>query len=114
VTEEDAAVRPLDRAHPLLAAPNRITDADFAGWVQERSLYMPSTFDAAYTPLFEMADKGMTPNRGGVLVAPLGGGTYVLATLSFFRQLPAGNPGAARLFVNLLSATAEGRGGVAP
>jgi len=75
---------------------------------------MPSTFDAGYTPLVETADTGMTPNRGGILVAPLGSGTYVLTTLAFFRQLPAGNPGAARLFINLLSASGEGRGGVAP
>ena len=114
VTEENAAVRLLDVGHPLLAAPNRIVASDFAGWVQERSLYMPSSFDAAYTPVLEMADAAMTPNRAGILVAPLGSGTYVLTTLSFFRQLPAGNPGAARLFVNLLAASAEGKAGIAP
>ena len=104
VTEEDAPIRVLDAKSPLLTTPNRITDADFAGWVQERALYMPRTFDAAWTPLLETADPGMPPNRGALLVAPVGRGTYVLTTLSFFRQLPAGNPGAARLFVNLLSA----------
>jgi LmbE family N-acetylglucosaminyl deacetylase len=104
VTEENAPVRVLDPTHPLLAAPNRITERDFAGWVQERALYMPRTFDAAYAPLLEMSDPGEPPNRGAVLVAPYGKGTYVYTTLSFFRQLPAGNPGAARLFVNLLGA----------
>jgi LmbE family N-acetylglucosaminyl deacetylase len=114
VTEEDAPVKLLDPSHALLSSPNRITAQDFAGWVQERSTYMPSTFDAGYTPLVEMADTGMQPNRGGILVAPLGSGTYVLATLAFFRQLPAGNPGAARLFVNLLSATSDAKAAVAP
>ena len=104
VTEENAPVRLLDPAHPLLAAPNRITERDFAGWVQERSLYMPRTFDAHYTPLLELNDPGEPASRGAVLVAPYGKGTYVYTTLSFFRQLPAGNPGAARLFVNLLGA----------
>lgn len=103
VTEEDAAVTLLSPAHPLLAGPNRIAASDFAGWVQERALYMPSSFDAAYVPLLAMADEGMAPNRGALLVAPLGKGQYVLTTLAFFRQLPAGNPGAARLFVNLLA-----------
>ena len=114
VTEEDAAVKVLDAKHPLLNAPNRINAQDFAGWVQERSLYMPSTFDPAYAPLLELGDVGMTPNKSAILVAPLGSGTYVLTTLAFFRQLPAGNPGAARLFVNLLAATSEGRSTVAP
>jgi hypothetical protein len=114
VTEENAPVRLLDPTHPLLTTPNRITAADFAGWVQERALYMPSTFDAAWTPLLETADRAMTPSRSAILVAPLDRGMYVLATLAFFRQLPAGNPGAARLFVNLLSANADGRSSIAP
>jgi hypothetical protein len=114
VTEEDATVRLLDASNPLLTSPNRITMQDFAGWVQERATYMPTTFDPAYTPLLEMADVGMTPNRSGILIAPLERGTYVLTTLAFFRQLPAGNPGAARLFVNLLAASVEGRTTIAP
>ncbi len=105
VTEEDAAVEVLDASSPLLNAPNRIGAADFDGWVQERSLYMPRTFDPRYHTLLSMHDTGEAPNDAAILVAAVGKGTYIYTTLSFFRQLPAGNPGAARLFVNLLAAT---------
>lgn len=104
VTYEDAPVRVIDPGSPLLAAPNRITDADFANWVQERTSYMPHTFDPHYRTMFSLNDPGEPPNDAAVLVAPVGKGTYVYTTFSFFRQLPAGNPGAARLFINLLSA----------
>jgi hypothetical protein len=104
VTDEHAAVRVLDPGSPLLATPNKIVDADFDNWVQERSLYMPQTFDPEYRRVFSMNDKGEPPNDAAVLVAPVGRGTYVFTTFAFFRQLPAGNPGAARLFINLLSA----------
>jgi hypothetical protein len=111
VTEEDAAVRILRPDAPVLTAPNRVGAADFAGWVQERSLYMPTDIDPRYARLLAMADEGMEPNEGALLVAPLGEGTYVYTTLSLFRQLPAGVPGAARLTVNLLSV---GTGRVVP
>jgi hypothetical protein len=104
VTDEHAAVRVIDPASPLLSAPNKIGENDFADWVQERALYMPHTFDKQYHALFSMNDPNEPPNDAAVLVAPIGKGTYVYTTLSFFRQLPAGNPGAARLFINLLSA----------
>jgi hypothetical protein len=104
VTEEDAPVRVLDPTSPILTYPNRITDRDFAGWVQERALYMPRTFDPRYSAPLSMNDPGEPPNQGAILVAPVGRGTYVYTTLSFFRQLPAAHPGAARLFVNLLAA----------
>jgi hypothetical protein len=104
VTEEDAPVRVLDPAAPLLNAPNKIGAKDFDGWVQERSLYMPRSHDARYTGLLSMNDTGEPPNDGAILVAPLGKGTYVYTTLSLFRQLPAGIPGGARIFLNLLSA----------
>jgi LmbE family N-acetylglucosaminyl deacetylase len=104
VTEEDAPVRVLDPASPILVYPNRITDRDFAGWVQERALYMPRSFDSRYHAPLSMNDPGEPPNQGAILVAPVGRGTYVYTTLAFFRQLPAGHPGAARLFVNLLAA----------
>lgn len=104
VTVEGAPVRIVDPSSPILTRPNPITAADFAGWVQDRSLYMPTTFDAAWEAPLEMSDPGEPPNRGAVLVAPLGGGTVVYTTLAFFRQLPSGVPGAARLFVNLLAA----------
>jgi hypothetical protein len=104
VADERAGVTFLDPAHRVVTAPNRITPADFTDWGQERGLYMPRTFDERYKALFEMHDPGEPPNYGAVLVAPLGKGTFVYTSLSFFRQLPGGNPGAARLFVNLLSA----------
>jgi hypothetical protein len=104
VTDERAAVRVIDPASPLLSAPNKIGENDFANWVQERALYMPHTFDNQYHALFSMNDPNEPPNDGAVLVAPIGKGTYIYTTLSFFRQLPAGNPGAARLFINLLAA----------
>jgi hypothetical protein len=95
----------------VLLGPNRIGAADFDGWVQERSLYMPRTFDERYRAPLEMHDPGEPERRGALLVAPLGAGTYVYTSLSLFRQLPAGVPGAARLFVNLLAA---GQTGVVP
>ena len=104
VTHEDAPVRLVDPNAHVLRTPNQITAADFAGWVQERALYMPRTFDEHYRAVLEMNDPGEQANRGAILVGQLGRGTYVYTTLSFFRQLPAGVPGAARLFVNLLSA----------
>jgi LmbE family N-acetylglucosaminyl deacetylase len=104
VTDEHAVVRVLDPGSPLLSTPNKIRDADFANWVQERSLYMPHTFDPEYRAPFSMNDKNEPPNDAAVLIAPVGKGAYVYTTLSFFRQLPAGNTGAARLFINLLSA----------
>jgi hypothetical protein len=104
VTEEDAPVRVTDPTSTILTTPNRIGSADWEGWVQERSLYMPRTHDERYRTMLSMNDTGEPPNDGAVLVAPLGRGAYVYTTLSLFRQLPAGVPGGARLFVNLLSA----------
>ena len=104
VTEEDAAVTIEHPDARELSFPNRIGAGDFDGWVQERSLYMPRAFDAHYRTLLSMHDANEPANKGAVLIAPLGDGLYVYTTLSFFRQLPAGNPGGARLFVNLLSA----------
>ena len=106
VTMENAPVTILDSTASVMRSPNRITARDFEGWIQDRSLYMPRTFDPAYTPLLAMSDPGEAPNRGALLIAPLGEGTYVYTTLAFFRQLPNGVPGAARLFLNLLAAKA--------
>jgi hypothetical protein len=110
VTEEDAPVRVIDASSRVLKAPNAITAADFSGWVQERSLYMPRTFDAHYQSIVELNDPGEQANKGGIIVTPYGRGLYVYTTLAFFRQLPAGVGGAARLFVNLLSMTSSGSG----
>jgi len=103
VTEENAPVTVLDPSSRAFAAPNRITQPDYDGWVQERSLYMPRTFDPSYHPLLSMNDPGEPPNKGAILLAPYGKGLYVYTTLAFFRQLPAGVSGGTRLFVNLLS-----------
>ncbi len=104
VTDEHAAVRVLDPRSPLLSAPNAITPADFDGWIQERALYMPRTFDKQYHAILSLNDAGDPPNDAAVLVAHVGKGTYIYTTLSFFRQLPNASPGAARLFINLLAA----------
>jgi hypothetical protein len=114
VTEEDAPVTVLDPSSRVLAFPNRITADDFKGWVQERSLYMPTTADPHYRKLLEMHDPGEPPNENAVLVAPLGKGAYVYTTLSLFRQLPAGVPGGARIFLNLLAATGESTASALP
>jgi LmbE family N-acetylglucosaminyl deacetylase len=104
VTDESAPVTPLDPTHPVFHYPNDIGPADWRGWVQERGLYFARTWDTTYVPLLETHDPGpASPElKGGLLVAPLGRGTYVYTGLSFFRQLPAGVPGAYRLFMNLL------------
>ncbi len=107
VTEENVPVTILDAGSPALGYPNRITSSDFDGWVQERGLYMPRTFDARYRPLLAMNDPGEAANRGAVLITPYGRGMYIYTTLAFFRQLPAGVTGATRLFVNLLSMKGE-------
>jgi hypothetical protein len=102
VTDEKAAVTFTDAASPLLISPNKISQADFAGWVQERSTYMPATFDSHYRTMLAMNDPGEQPNRAAILATPYGRGTYIYVTLTLFRQLPAGVPGGARIFANLL------------
>lgn len=104
VTEENAAVTFLNPNHKLLNFPNKITADDFKGWVQERGAYFPDQWDAAYEPLFEMHDTGEEPLQGSTLYAKYGKGNFIYSPLAFFRQLPAGNVGAARLFLNFLSA----------
>ena len=103
VTVETAPVQILAPAHPVFTFPNRITAADFDGWVQERNLYAFSTFDERYTPLLESADPGEPPQRGAQVYAEVGKGRYVYTAYSWFRQLPAGVPGAYRQFANLIS-----------
>jgi len=103
VSEEGAEVRFLVPEHPALNEPNRITAADFEGWVQERGLYFAGTWDPAFTPLLSCHDAGEPPRDGGLLVATYGDGWFVYTGYSFFRQFPAGVPGAYRLFANLLA-----------
>jgi hypothetical protein len=104
VTVEEAPVKMLSRAHPLLNFPNRIEAVDFEGWVQERGLYFPGEWDGKYETVIETGDPGEKPLASGLLYARLGKGAYVFTPLSFFRQLPAGVPGAYKLFANLVSA----------
>ena len=104
VTDETAAVTILAPDHPVLNTPNKITAADFEGWVQERGAYYPSKWDEEhYISIFAMNDPGEKPLKSSLLVAQHGKGWFVYTGLSFFRQLPAGNPGAHRLFANLVS-----------
>ncbi len=103
VTDETAPVTELDSASRVFHVPNEIGPDDWRGWVQERGLYFAHDWDPAYTPLLEMHDPGEPPLQGGLLLAALGKGTFVYTGLSFFRQLPAGVPGAYRLFANLLA-----------
>jgi hypothetical protein len=102
VTDETAPVTFTDLQSPLLNSPNKITQDDFSGWVQERASYMPSTFDAHYRTMLAMNDPGEQPNRAAILAAPYGKGTYIYVPLALFRQIPAGVAGGARIFANLL------------
>ncbi|MFI5311089.1 MAG: PIG-L family deacetylase [Gemmatimonadales bacterium] len=107
VTEEDAPVTVLDPRSRLLNWPNKIGEADWSDWLQERSLYMPTVIDPHFATPVEMHDPGEPENKGALLITPLGKGTYVYTTLSLFRQIPGGVPGGVRLFVNALSAGLE-------
>ena len=104
VTDEQARVRFTSDGHTLLSEPNKITEADFADWVQERGLYFMSAWDERYDAVVECADPGEEALRGGMLYARYGKGAYVFTGYSWFRQLPAGVPGAYRIFANLISA----------
>ncbi len=104
VTDEEAAVEYVNPNHPLLQRPNAIQPSDWKGWIQERGLYFANKWDPGYQPLFRMKDPGEEPQEGSTLVARYGKGAFVFSSLSWFRQLPAGVPGAYRIFANLLSA----------
>lgn len=103
VTEEDSKVNFINPTHSALNYPNKITEKDFEGWIQERGLYFPNEWDSTFESLFSMADTGEEQVEGSVLILPYGKGNYVYTGLSFFRELPAGVPGAYRLIANLLS-----------
>jgi len=104
VSVEEAAVKILKPGHLLLESPNVIRPEDFNGWVQERGLYFPGEFDSHYETVLEMNDPSEKPLTSGILYARVGQGAYVYTPLALFRQLPAGVPGAFKLFANLLSA----------
>ena len=108
VSVEDAPVTLLLPEHPVLTTPNRIAAEDFDGWVQERGLYFPNEWDERYAAPIASHDPGEPDRAGGLLYAEHGKGVYIYTGYSFFRELPAGVPGAYRLFVNLLSARSSG------
>ncbi|HTR40422.1 MAG TPA: PIG-L family deacetylase [Pseudomonadales bacterium] len=103
VTDPSAPVTLLVPDHAALNTPNKITSADFDGWVQERGTYYPDEWDAHWTPILACSDAGEAPLKGGLLIAQYGKGYFVYSGLVFFRQLPAGVPGSYRLFANLIS-----------
>jgi hypothetical protein len=103
VTDETAEVKFLAENHPILNSPNKITKNDFGNWVQERGLYFPNSWSQEFTPILSMSDKDENPKNGSLLVAQYGEGYFIYTGLSFFRQFPAGVPGAYRLFANMIS-----------
>lgn len=103
VTDEAAAVSFTKPDHAALNYPNKITQQDFEGWIQERGIYFATDIDSHYETILSMNDKGEKPADGSLIIGKYGVGNFVYTGLVFFRQLPAGNPGAYRLFVNLLS-----------
>jgi hypothetical protein len=104
VTVEDSPVEILAPQDSIFTSPNQITQRDFDGWVQERGLYFMDQWDDHFKPLLACQDPGEAPQKGGMLRAQYGKGVYIYTGYAFFRQLPAGVPGAVRLFVNLLNA----------
>jgi hypothetical protein len=103
VSEEDAKVTILDPTNPVFNWPNKISATDFDGWVEERGSKWMSTWDERYKPLLESHDREQAPQKGGMMFAQYGRGTFIYAAYAFYRQLPAGVPGAYRLFANLIS-----------
>ena len=107
VTDENSPFALLEPESPVFTSPNRIVETDFEGWAQERGLYFLAEWDDRFTPVLEFNDPNEEPAHGSLLVAPVGQGLYAYAALAFFRQFPAGVPGAHRLFANLVSLTAD-------
>jgi LmbE family N-acetylglucosaminyl deacetylase len=104
VVDEQAPVKLLDPSNPLFTSPNKISSSDFDGWVEERGHSFLESWDQGYTALTETADPGQDPQRGGLIVAHPGKGTYIYVSFALYRQLPELVPGAYRLLANLLSA----------
>lgn len=103
VTDETAEIRIVNANHLVLNFPNKITKVDFEGWKQERGIYFATEMDKNYETIFSMNDPGEKPHEGSLIIAKYGKGNFVYTGLVFFRELPAGVPGAYRLFANLLS-----------
>jgi len=104
VTDEDAPVTFPNPQNPILHTPNEITQRDFEGWVQERGLYFANEWDPKYQSILETHDPGEQPMPGGMLYTKYGKGVYIFSAYAWFRELPAGVPGAFRIFANMLSA----------
>jgi hypothetical protein len=107
VTDEMSDVRFVLPEHSSLRSPNVLTKDDFAGWVQERGIYFASSVDSNYVQPLAMSDPGEKETSGSLIIAPYGKGNFVYSGLAFFRELPAGVPGAYRLFVNLIELPAH-------
>ena len=103
VTDENAKVNFLRPDHPVLNFPNKITDKDFEGWIQERGIYFAGQADSTYQQVLSMNDPGEQPQKGSLLIGYYGKGTFVYTGLVFFRELPAGVPGAYRLMANIIA-----------
>jgi hypothetical protein len=103
VTDEDSAVKILEPSNPIFTWPNRITPSDFKGWVEERGSKWMHSWDPHYEALLEAHDAGQAPQKGGLLYARFGKGVYIYSAWAFYRELPAGVPGAYRLFANMIS-----------
>ena len=103
VTEEDAKMTFLKPQHPLLNTPNKITDRDFDGWIQERGIYFAVDWDKNYETIFASNDTNEAPKEGSLIYTKYGKGHFMYTGLVFFRELPAGVQGAYRLFANMIS-----------
>ena len=103
VTDENATVNFLKPGHPVLNFPNKITQDDFKGWVQERSIYHASKWDKKFEPIFSMSDPGDKADEGSLIIAKYGKGYFSYTGLVFFRELPAGVPGSYRLLANIIA-----------
>jgi len=103
ITDENAKVSFLAKDHEVLNYPNKITSEDFDGWVQERGLYFPDKWSKEFTPILSFQENGEAPMQGSLLVSKYGEGYYIYTGLSLFRELPAGVPGAYKLFANMIS-----------
>ena len=103
ITVEESPVKIIAPDHPVVNYPNKITLADFDGWVQERGLYFPDEWDEAFVPILSSKDPGEEAMEGSLLIAEYGSGNFIYSGLSWFRELPAGVPGAYRLLANMIA-----------
>jgi drug/metabolite transporter superfamily protein YnfA len=103
VTDEASKMNILEPSNPIFNWPNKISDADFGGWVEERGSKWLKSWDPQYHALLETHDEGQEPQKGGLLYAKYGKGVYIYNAYAFYRELPEGVPGAYRIFANMIS-----------